>query len=70
MLRERETAMKENSFWLNLLSNTYYLKDGDFSEFGTYEALLDKITVKSVKKAFKKYLDFKNYVSVALVPAK
>jgi zinc protease len=70
MLRERETAMKENSFWLNLLSNTYYLKDGDFSEFGTYEALLDKITVKSVKKAFKKYFDFKNYVSVALVPEK
>jgi zinc protease len=70
MLRERETAMKENSFWLNLLSNTYYLKDGDFSEFGTYEAILEKITVKSVKKAFKKYFDFKNYVSVALVPEK
>ena len=70
MLRERETAMKENSYWLNILSNTYYLKNGDFSEFGTYNALLDKLTVKLVKKAFKKYFDFKNYISVALVPDK
>ncbi|NLB25268.1 MAG: insulinase family protein [Bacteroidales bacterium] len=68
MMREREVAMKENSYWLNLLSNTYYLKEGDFSEFGTYNALFDKITLRSVKKAFKKYFNFKNYISVALVP--
>ena len=30
MLREREIALRENGFWLNILSNTYYLKDGDF----------------------------------------
>ncbi|MDD4108417.1 MAG: insulinase family protein [Prolixibacteraceae bacterium] len=68
MLRERESAMNENGFWLNLLSNTYYLKSGNFSEFGTYETLVNKMTKKSVKKAFKKYFDFNNYISVALVP--
>ncbi len=68
MIRERETAMKENSYWLNLLSNTYYIKNGDFSEFGTYEANLNKINRKTVKKAFKKYFDFENYISVALMP--
>ncbi|MCD6354903.1 MAG: insulinase family protein [Prolixibacteraceae bacterium] len=69
MLREREVAVRENSFWMSILSNTYYLKNGDFSSFGTYNDLVNNLTVKSTKKAFKKYFDFKNYVSVALRPA-
>ncbi len=69
MLRERETAVRENRFWLSILSNTYYLKDGDFSEFGNYEKLVNNLTVKSTKKAFKNTFDFKNYISVALAPA-
>ena len=70
MLREREVSVRENKFWLNILSNTYYLKDGDFSEFGTYEELVKNIDVKSIKSAFKTYFDFDNYVSVALAPEK
>ncbi len=70
MLRERETQVRENRFWLNVLSSTYYIKDGDFSEFGTYEKLVNNLTVKSTKKAFKKYFDFKNYISVALESGK
>ncbi len=69
MLRERETSLRENGFWMSILSNTYYLKKGDFSEFGTYENLVNNLTVKSTKKAFKEYFDFKNYISVALEPA-
>ena len=69
MLRERETALRENGFWMGLLSNTYYIKDGDFSKFGTYDQLVNGLTSKSLKKAFKKYFNFKNYVSVALEPA-
>lgn len=69
MLREREVALRENSFWLNILSNTYYLKNGDFSEFGTFENLVKNLTVDSTKKAFREWFDFKNYVSVALAPA-
>ncbi len=69
MLRERETALRENGFWLSLLSNTYYLKDGDFSQFGTYDKLVNNLTADAVKNAFQKYFDFHNYVSVALKPA-
>jgi zinc protease len=69
MLRERETALTENGFWLGLLSNTYFLKDGDFSEFGTYDTLVKEMTKKSLKKSYKRFFDFKNYVSVALRPA-
>ena len=69
MLRERETNLRENNFWLSILTNTYYLKNGDFSEFGTYEELVKNLTVDSTQKAFKKLFDFNNYISVALDPA-
>lgn len=67
--RERETALRENGFWMGILSNTYYLKNGDFSEYGNFDQLVNNLTVKSTKKAFKEYFDFKNYISVALAPA-
>ncbi|MCK3685440.1 insulinase family protein [Maribellus sp. YY47] len=69
MLREREIQLRENRFWMNILSNTYYLKNGDFSEYGTFEQLVQNLTVDSTKKAFADYFNFKNYVSVALAPA-
>jgi zinc protease len=69
MLREREIALRENNFWLNILSNTYFLKEGDFSDFGTYENTVKNLSAESVKNAFNTYFDFKNYVSVALEPA-
>jgi zinc protease len=69
MLRERELALRENRFWLNVLSNTYYLRDGDFSEFGRFNKLVTDLTKESVREAFKKYFDWQNYVSVALEPA-
>ncbi|MFW6289647.1 MAG: insulinase family protein, partial [Mariniphaga sp.] len=68
MLREREIALRENRFWLNILSNTYYLKDGDFSEYGKFNDLVMNLTAQSVQEAFKKYFDFNNYINVALKP--
>lgn len=68
MLREREVALRENRFWLNILSNTYYLKDGDFSEFGQYDDIVHSLTTEQVQEAFKKYFSFDNYISVALRP--
>jgi len=69
MLRERETNVKENGFWLSILTNTYYLKDGDFSKFGTYESLVNNLSIKSTKEAFRQLFDFENYIGVALEPA-
>ncbi|MFV0593221.1 MAG: M16 family metallopeptidase [Draconibacterium sp.] len=69
MLREHEVQLRENRYWMNILSNTYYLKNGDFSEYGTFNKLVDNLTLESTKKAFNEYFNFKNYVSVALTPA-
>ena len=68
MLREREVALRENRFWLNILSNTYYLKEGDFSEFGRYNSIVKDLTTDQIREAFKKYFNFDSYVSVALQP--
>jgi zinc protease len=70
MIRERETAVRENGFWLSILSNTYYLEDSDFSEFGNFDKLVNNLTVDSTKKAFNDWFDFTNYISVALAPEK
>jgi len=70
MYRERETALRENGFWMGILSNTYFLKNGDFSEYGNYNELVKNLSTESTKKAFNDYFDFKNYVSVALAPEK
>ena len=69
MLREREISQRENNFWMSVLSNTYYLKNGDFEEFGMFEEKVKSITEDDVKKAFNKYFNFDQYVSVALKPA-
>ena len=70
MVRERETALRENGFWMGILSNTYYIKNGDFSEFGNYDNTVKSLSVDSTKKAFNQLFDFKNYISVALAPEK
>ncbi len=70
MHREREVQVRENSFWLNILSNTYYIKNGDFSQFGNFDKLVDDLTKESTQKAFQDYFNFDNYIGVALAPAK
>ncbi len=70
MVREREVALRENGFWMGILSNTYYIKNGDFSEYGNYATLVKNLNVDSTKKAFVDLFDFKNYISVALAPEK
>ena len=65
-----DKALRENGFWMGILSNTYFLKNGDFSEYGNYNELVKNLTVKSTQKAFGDYFNFKNYVSVALAPEK
>ncbi len=70
MTREREVALRENGFWMGILSNTYYIKNGDFSEFGNYNQLVQNLSVDSTRKAFDKYFDFEGFISVALAPEK
>ena len=68
LLRERETNLRENRYWLSILSNTYFNSDADFSQFANYESIVNSFTVEDIKTAVKKWFDFGNYYGVALKP--
>lgn len=68
LLREHETNLRENKYWLSILSNTYYSGDADFSHFGEFESIVNSITPADIQTAFKKWFDFGNYYGVALKP--
>lgn len=67
--RQEELSLRENSFWLNYLSNR--LKYGDNVEqvLGDKERL-NKVDVASSKLAAQKYLNGDNYIRLVLVPEK
>lgn len=68
--RERENNLRENGFWLGVLSNGYLYKDGDFSNFGKFDELVDQLSIDKIKVAAKNYFKFDNYYSVTLKPEK
>lgn len=68
LLRERETNLRENKYWLSILSNTWFNSNADFSQFGDYESIVNSFTIDDIKTAAKKWFDFKNYYGVALKP--
>ena len=68
--REREVNLRENGFWLGVLSNGFLYKDGDFDDFGGFDELVDQINVETIKEAANTYFNFNNYYSVTLKPEK
>ena len=64
--RERETNMKENRFWLNILNNGYLYNNEDFTGFTNYNEIVDQITVDKIKDSTEKYFNFNSYYSVTL----
>ena len=68
LIRDRETKMKENSFWLSLLQNHFLLGDNILT-LEEYKAFINSITAADIKAVADKYLDTRNYVQVALTPA-
>ena len=68
LIRERETRMKENSFWLNALQNHFFSGDILLS-LEDFKTLINSYSTDAIKVLANKYLDTKNYVQVALTPA-
>jgi zinc protease len=68
LIRERETKMKENNFWVSALQNLYINGD-QLLTLEEYKTYVNSFTSKDIKKVAGKYLDTENYVKVALTPA-
>lgn len=66
-LRDRETNMRENSFWLNVLSVMDFDKE-DGSAFLDYEKNIKALTKEKMKQAAAKYFDKSNYTRIVLKP--
>ena len=68
LIRERETRLKENNFWISSLQG-FYLNDDRLMTLDEYKTFVNSFTGKDIKKIAGKYLDTENYVKVALTPA-
>jgi zinc protease len=68
LIRERETRLKENSYWLSVLQNHYIVGD-KLRTLDEYKEFINSCTASDVKAVAGKYLNTKSYVQVALTPA-
>jgi zinc protease len=68
MIRERETKIKENGYWLSVLQNHYQLGD-KLRTIEDYKAIVNSITIADIKETANKYLNTTNYVQAELTPA-
>jgi len=66
-IRERETAVKENAYWQQILLNTY--RQGDkLMTLEEYTKLVNSVKPKDIRKVSRKYFNEKNYVVGKLMP--
>lgn len=65
--RERETNLKENGFWLNIL-DSYDFHGERLTDILEYESLVAGLTLETIQSAAKQYCDTSNYVQVTLYP--
>ncbi len=65
--RQRETNLKENSFWLGSLK-FYYSNGWDPRLILEHEALVERTTSERLRDSAQKYFDFENYLRAVLFP--
>jgi zinc protease len=66
-LRDRETSVKQNAYWLGQIASRAELGD-DLGEILTTEQLINSLTPKMIQDAAKKYLNTSNYARFIHVP--
>ena len=66
-IKDRETQVKENQFWLSYLKSRDQIKQAPLS-FEQYKNLVSSVTKKDMQKAAKLYFTPDHYVRVVLMP--
>jgi zinc protease len=69
LLRERETNLRRNEYWLSLLYS-YNYNHWDPKGILDYSEEIRRLDPEAIKDAARRYLDEKNYVQVTLLPEK
>lgn len=65
--RKRETDLKENGFWLNVLRSYYEYRD-DPKEILSYENKVENLKLETIQQTAQRYFNKENYVNVVLLP--
>lgn len=68
-LRERETNLTKNNYWLYKLQYSYYRGD-DINQIYDFNSIIENMTLEDVKKAANTSLTSDKYVKVVLMPEK
>jgi zinc protease len=68
-LRERETNLKENQFWLSLMSSSAQNGE-DVTEILSYQDWVNKLSTADIQTFAAKYLQLDNYARFILLPEK
>ena len=66
-MRERETGLTQNQFWLTLLHSYLYNK-WNLDDIHAFDTEVRGLTAASVRDAARRYLDERNVVQVSLYP--
>ena len=67
LIRNRETAMKENQYWLNMLTNIYRHGDKPMT-LEEYKKLVNSVKAKDIRRVTQQYFNDTNYVLGELKP--
>jgi len=68
-LRDRESSLKQNRFWLSVLQQ-YYMTGEDPHLLLEYNDVVKMLSSDVIRDAARQYLNTKNYVKIALYPEK
>jgi len=67
LIRERETDLEKNDFWMNKIESVYY-DNADPATILNLKDRVNAITVKDLKEETARYLKADHYLRVSLVP--
>ena len=68
MIKERETKMQENSFWLGQIMGIYTYGENRDANITDYEAMVNSLTTYDIKRLARRYFDLGHYAVGTLKP--
>jgi zinc protease len=68
LIKERETRVQENGFWMGQILGSKMYNESRDANVADYEAMVNSITTKDLKRLAKKYFDLGHYAVGTLKP--